>query len=107
MKTIINNLLFLFLGIAWMNGQEITDQTKIKDKKKIELRPNSREYGPVKRDNLHQRIERRQNKAEFLKKKAVLKQKRAMLKKKQTKVKREQIIKRRQAIMQQRRKLRK
>jgi hypothetical protein len=105
MKLLINILLLLTIGITWAKGQEIKDQS-VPDKKKIELRPNSRDYGAVKRDNLHQRIDRKQNKAEFIKKKAALKQKRAVLKKNKAHIKRDKTIQRRQNIIQRRRALR-
>jgi hypothetical protein len=107
MKAIINILLILTISTTWVIGQENQVQTGTQDKKKIELRPNSREYGPVMRDNQHQRIDRKQNKAKFLKNKANVQQKRAFQRKNKPQIKREQIIKRRQAIIQQRRALRK
>jgi methionine aminopeptidase len=93
--------------VTWINGQENQIQTGSKDKKKIELRPNSREYGPVKRDNFHHRIDRKQNKAIYLKKKALIQQKRVLLRKNKQQIKRQQVIKRRQTIIQRRRALRK
>jgi hypothetical protein len=107
MKAIINILFILTISTTWVIGQETQVQTGTQDKKKIELRPNSREYGPIIRDNQHQRIDRKQNKTKFLKNKAKVQQKRASQIKQKPKIKREQIIKRRQDIIQQRRALRK
>lgn len=75
------------------------------DKKKIVLRPNSRDYGPVIRDNFHQRQDRQRNKMMFMKTRPIIKNK--MIKPmKNSNINKEQIQRRRQ-MMQQRRNLRK
>lgn len=76
------------------------------DKKKIELRPNSRDYGAVVRNNQHQRIDRKQNKAFVTKKKTEFRQKRAVQIQQRKAIRQQQIIKRRQTNQQQRRAIR-
>jgi hypothetical protein len=71
------------------------------DKKKIELRPNSRDYGPVVRGNFHERQDRQRNKSMFMKVRPV--RNGNMLKhKKNQGVNKEQVQRRRQLMMQRR-----
>jgi hypothetical protein len=107
MKTILNIVFILTFSVFYAHSQENTEQNKIRDKKKLELRPNSREYGAVRFDNHQKRIDRKHNNVSFLKKKATIQQKRVLLKKNKTQMKKQQLIKRRQNIIQQRRALRK
>ncbi len=68
-------LLLLFLGALPAKAQNVEGVNPPKDKKKIELRPNSRDYGPVRRDNFNQRIDRTRDKNLFIKKRPVTNQK--------------------------------
>lgn len=105
MKTIYTILIFLLLGTVY-STQAQNKETKPNDKKKIELRPNSRDYGAVVRDNQHQRIDRKQNKAFIMKKKTEIRQKRAIQIQQRKAIRQQQIIKRRQINQQQRRAIR-
>ncbi|MDP4208061.1 MAG: hypothetical protein Q8928_04520 [Bacteroidota bacterium] len=66
--------LFIILGRVTVNAQETQTVPPPSDKKKIELRPNSRDYGPIKRDNQNRRIERPRNQQMFLKVRPVKRQ---------------------------------
>lgn len=105
MKTIYTILIFLLLGTVY-STQAQNKETKTNDKKKIELKPNSRDYGAVVRDNQHQRIDRKQNKVFVMKKKTEIRQKRAAQIQQRKAIRQQQIIKRRQINQQQRRAIR-
>jgi hypothetical protein len=101
MKTIITFLLLLFVG----GLQSLPAQEKLNGadkKKKIELRPNSRDYGPVVRDNLHNRIDRKKDKAFVNKRKTEIRQNKAIQMQRKQTIRQQKII-RRQSIIQQRR----
>ena len=74
MKRIVKLVIFLTLfgGVA-VKAQTLESVKSPSDKKKIELRPNSLDYGPVKRDNLNQRIDRKHDKQKFIKKRPAIK----------------------------------
>ena len=57
-------VIILFIGGCLLSAkaQQVETIDPPKDKKKIELRPNSRDYGAVKRDNEGTRIDRVKNK---------------------------------------------
>ncbi len=93
------------LATGTIMAQQIDGITPPLDKKKIALRPNSRDYGSVILNNSHQRQSRVHNKAKLMKNKPVLKNK--MIKSgKNSGVKKQQMQQRRQ-IMRQQRNLRK
>jgi hypothetical protein len=106
MRTIFTILVVLFIGTAH-NLQAQEKGTKPDDRKKIELRPNSREYGAVVRNNQHQRIDRKQNKDFVMKRKKEIGQRRAIQIQQRKAIRQQQIIKRRQLNQQQRRAIRK
>lgn len=61
--------LVLSLGFAVsVNAQKTQPVEVSKDKKKIELRPNSLDYGAVRRDNVGARVDRVKNKDLYVKK---------------------------------------
>lgn len=68
-------MLLLLFGVLSAKAQEVEGIKPPSDKKKIELRPNSRDYGAVQRDNSNQRIERKHDKNMFVKKRPVIKRK--------------------------------
>lgn len=95
----------LILATGTIMAQKIDGNQPTLDKRKIALRPNSRDYGPVIRDNFHQRQDRQQNKTKFMKTRPT--KKNQMLKPgKKLGINKEQMQRRRQ-MMQQRRSLRK
>ena len=95
----------LILATGTIMAQKNDGNQPSLDKRKIALRPNSRDYGPVIRDNFHQRQDRHRNKAMFMKTRPIMKNK--MLKPgKKPSINKEQMQRRRQ-MMQQRRSLRK
>lgn len=105
MKTIYTFLILLLMGtLCSVQAQE--KEVKPTDKKKIELRPNSRDYGAVVRDNQHQRIDRKQNKAFVSKRKTEFRQQRAIQIQQRKAIRQQQIIKRHQMNQQQRRAIR-
>lgn len=101
MKTILSFLLLLFIaGLQGLPAQQKIDGAD--KKKKIEIRPNSRDFGPVVRDNMHNRIDRKKEKAFVAKRKMAIRQKKAIqLHRKQT-LRQQQVIKRRTIIQQKR-----
>lgn len=95
----------LILATGTIMAQKIDGNQPTLDKRKIALRPNSRDYGPVIRDNFHQRQDRQRNKGMFMKTRP--NKKNQMLKPgKKPGINKEQMQRRRQ-MMQQRRSLRK
>ncbi len=68
-------LIVFVLGSLSLKAQDIKSVTTPKDKKKIELRPNSRDYGSVKRDNLGKRIDRTKDRNLFVKKRPAINRK--------------------------------
>lgn len=62
-------LLFLYFGLStvFLRAQQSTAIDPPTDKKKIELRPNSRDYGPVVRGNSFERVDRQRNRTLFMK----------------------------------------
>jgi len=90
-------LFLLFLGVLSARAQNVEGIKPPDDKKKIELRPNSRDYGPVKRDNLNQRVDRARDKDLFVKKRPAINRK--FMK---PGIKRDQKLQRRQRIIQRR-----
>jgi hypothetical protein len=67
----------LLLGQANLCAQEVEDIKTSTDKKKIDIRPNSRDYGAVTRDNQQQRVVPPKNKQMFVHKRPVVAKKKA------------------------------
>jgi hypothetical protein len=104
----MKSILFIIVILALSLGGGVSAQQKKdlpKDKKKIELKPNSREYRPVVMDNSKRRAEIRRDKAMILRKKMELQRMKMMQMQNKRALKQEQLNKKRQ-IMQQRRALR-
>lgn len=98
-------IVMLILATGTIMAQKSDGNQPTRDKKKIELRPNSRDYGPIVRDNFHQRQDRQRYKATFMKTHPI--KKNQMIKPgKKPGVNKEQMQRRRQ-MMQQRKILRK
>jgi hypothetical protein len=101
MKKFILLILFNFaITGAILNAQE--KPTPKVDKKKIELKPNSREYGAVRRDNTGIRKDRPRDKAFLMKRRGEIQKMKMMRMQKKRAFKQEQIIRRRQFIQQRR-----
>ena len=67
--------LVLSLGLAVSVNAQNTQPVEVsKDKKKIELRPNSLDYGSVRRDNVGTRIDRVKDKDLYVKKRPAKRQ---------------------------------
>ena len=102
MKATIKMMMVMFILTT---GTIIAQQNEAvkppQDKKKIELRPNSRDYGPVVRGNFHEREDRQRNKSMFMKTRPVKNGKMIKHKKNQG-VNKEQVQRRRQLMMQRR-----
>jgi len=94
-------LLVFILGTLSLKAQNTENVATPKDKKKIELRPSSRDYGPVVRDNSGQRIDRDRDKNKFVKKRPVVKRK-LTKPDNQKEIKRDQRLLRRQRVLQRR-----
>lgn len=95
-------VLVIFLGgFLSAHAQKVDAINAPKDKKKIELRPNSLDYGPVRRDNLGTRVDRVKDKNLFVNKRPAVKRK---FDKPDTKREpnKDQRIKRRQRLIQRR-----
>ena len=76
MKNLIAILaIALLFGQTNLTAQQVEEVKTSTDKKKIDIRPNSREYGPVSRDNQQQRIVPQKNKKMFVHKRPVVTQK--------------------------------
>jgi hypothetical protein len=100
-QTLKLTMLLLLFGVLSAKAQDVEGTKPPSDKKKIELRPNSRDYGAVRRDNLNQRIDRKHDKNLFQKKRPAGNRKfvKPGVKKE---FKRDQRIQRRQRTIQQR-----
>jgi hypothetical protein len=94
-------LLVFILSSLSLQAQNTENVATPKDKKKIELRPSSRDYGPVVRDNSGQRIDRDRDKNKFVKKRPVVKRK-LTKPDNQKEIKRDQRLLRRQRVLQRR-----
>ena len=97
-RTLKLAMLLLLFGVFSAKAQNVEGTKPPSDKKKIELRPNSRDYGPVRRDNFSQRIERKHNKSQFMKKRPTVNRKPG-----KQGVRKDQHLQRRQRVIQQRR----
>ena len=104
-RVLLLSIFTLVVSAFAAKAQTTADNTPVTDRKKIELRPNSREYGAIQRDNFQKRIDRHRDKARLLKKKMHiqkqnLKQKQRI--KKSPVRKNQDIIRRRQSVQQRR-----
>ena len=97
-------LIFIVTSGSFISAQQKKDIPK--DKKKIELKPNSREFKPVIRDNHGNTLIVKRNRAMLIKRRADFQRLKMMRLQKKRTIKQEQINRRRQ-IIQQRRALRK
>lgn len=88
----------MFFGGIAANAQKVEGVITPDDKKKIEIRPSSRDYGAVRRDNLNQRVEKPRNKEMFMKKRPVTHRKFVKPGKKEPRMQRRQRLIQRRAL---------
>jgi hypothetical protein len=100
-SVIILIMTILLFGGAVGYSQNIEGIKPVKNKKNILLRPNSRDYGPVHRDNLNQRIDRHRDKSMFINKRPVMR-KHMVKPDRQKNINKNQLQRRNQIIMQRR-----
>jgi len=95
-------VIVLFIGgiMFSVKAQNVENIDPPKDKKKIELRPNSRDYGSVKRDNTGARIDRAKDKNLFVKKRPAINRK--LYKRENRDINRDQRLQRKQRQFQRR-----
>lgn len=72
MKLTLTITLFGLLMAITARAQTVEGVITPNDKKQIEIRPSSRDYGAVRRDNLNQRVDRQRDKDLFVKKRPVI-----------------------------------
>jgi len=101
LKLTLATFVLLFWVALSAKAQNVEAVKPSQDKKKIELRPNSRDYGAVRRDNFDQRVDRTRNKDLFIKKRPAMNQKKIKpginkdMKKDQRMQRRQRVIQRR------------